>query len=268
MKHIYMFMPLTVALLLLSSCGIRKTIVEVPYIQNSDTVNLDNSAGHDDMIIRPKDALNIFVFASDPKSVAFLNLTERRAIQTGNQQLNNQAGFRDFLVDNDGNIDYPVLGKINVAGKTVHQAAKQIQEGLSPLYNKDGSLLVNVRLINFYVSVLGEVNRPNTFEISGPSINVLEALAMAGDLTIYGIRSNVKLLREGDNGEFEVHKLDLTDANLLNSPYYYLQQRDILYVEPNSAMAQNAMVGRTTQLWVRGASITISLGSLLYRVLR
>ena len=91
---------------------------------------------------------------------------------------------------------------------------------------------------------------------------------MAGDMTIYGKRDNVKLLREMDNGEYEIHELDLRDANLLNSPYYYLQQRDVVYVEPNEAMAQNSKIGRTRQLWVRGASITISLGSLLYRVLK
>ena len=91
---------------------------------------------------------------------------------------------------------------------------------------------------------------------------------MAGDMTIYGKRDNVKILREQIDGTYEVHELDMRDANILNSPYYYLQQRDIVYVEPNEAMAQNAKVGRTTQLWVRGASITISLGSLLYRVLQ
>ena len=87
-------------------------------------------------------------------------------------------------------------------------------------------------------------------------------------MTIYGKRDNVKLLRERPDGEYEIHELDLRDANLLNSPYYYMQQRDILYVEPNEAMAQNSKIGTTRQLWVRGASITIALGSLLYRVLQ
>ena len=107
----------------------------------------------------------------------------------------------------------------------------------------------------------------DTFEVTRNRMTVLEALSMAGDMTIYGKRENVKLLREMPNGEFEIHELDLRDANILNSPYYYLQQRDILYVEPNEAMAQNSKIGRTRQLWVRGASITVALGSLLYRVL-
>ena len=91
---------------------------------------------------------------------------------------------------------------------------------------------------------------------------------MAGDMTIYGKRDNVKILREIPDGTYEVHELDMRDANILNSPYYYLQQRDIVYVEPNEVMVQESKIGRTTQLWVRGASITISLGSLLYMVLQ
>ena len=126
---------------------------------------------------------------------------------------------------------------------------------------------MNVHIRNFDVTVIGEVKNPNTFEVSRNKISILEALAMAGDMTIYGKRDNVKILRELADGTYEVHELDLRDANILNSPYYYLQQRDIVYVEPNEVMAQNAKIGRTRQLWVRGASITISLGSLLYRVL-
>ena len=114
---------------------------------------------------------------------------------------------------------------------------------------------------------MGEVKRPNTFTITRNKCTILEALAMAGDMTIYGKRDNVKLLRELPNGEYEIHELDLRDANLLNTPFYYLQQRDILYVEPNEVMAQNAKLGRTRQLWVRGIQITLHLGSLLYRVL-
>jgi len=96
----------------------------------------------------------------------------------------------------------------------------------------------------------------------------LEALAMAGDMTIYGNRDNVKLLRELPNGEYEIHELDLRDANLLDSPYYYMQQRDVLYVEPNEVMAEELKVGRTTRLWFRGASIVLAVGSLLYRMLQ
>jgi polysaccharide export outer membrane protein len=128
--------------------------------------------------------------------------------------------------------------------------------------------MVNTYMLNYYVSVLGEVKKPGSFTVERNRMTILEALAQAGDMTVYGKRDNVKLLRELPDGTYEVHELDMRDANILNSPYYYLQQRDIVYVEPNEAMAQNAKIGQTRQLWLRGASITISLGSLLYRVLQ
>ena len=115
---------------------------------------------------------------------------------------------------------------------------------------------------------MGEVKRPNTFTITRNKATILEALALAGDMTVYGKRDKVKVLREVADGTYEVHELDMRNANILNSPYYYLQQRDIVYVEPNEAMVQNSQVGTTTRLWVRGVSIAISLGSLLYRVLK
>jgi len=114
---------------------------------------------------------------------------------------------------------------------------------------------------------MGEVKRPDVFTVTRNRMTVLEALAMAGDMTVYGKRDNVKILRELTDGTYEVHELDLRDANIVNSPYYYLQQRDVVYVEPNTAMAQNAKVGTTTRLWFRGISIVLSLGSLMYRIL-
>ena len=155
-----------------------------------------------------------------------------------------------------------------MVGKTIEQANQTIKEMIAPYFTKDVSYQVNTYIRNYDISVLGEVKNPNTFNIGRNKCTVLEALAMAGDMTIYGKRDNVKILRELPDGTYEVHELDMRDANILNSPYYYLQQRDIVYVEPNEAMAQNAKIGQTRQLWLRGVSITISLGSLLYRVLQ
>jgi polysaccharide export outer membrane protein len=261
--------------MILFSCHTPSTIADVPYFQNSREVFADSAAhaggigAQHDMLIRPKDALNVFVFSSNAVAIASLNVRERRAFEIGGSLNDNtRSGFYNYLVDNDGTIDYPQLGRLHVAGMTVEQAAKMIHEGLSPTYNADGSLVVNVRIANLYVSVLGEVKNPTTFDVERPRLTVLEALAQAGDLTIYGKRDNVKILRQQDNGDYEVHELDLRDARVLESPYYYLQQRDIVYVEPNEVMAQNSLLGRTRQLWIRGIQITISLGSLLYRVLQ
>ena len=161
-----------------------------------------------------------------------------------------------------------MVGKIHVAGLTIEQVCAAVKEALKPYFKDDKSFMVNTYMMNYSVSVLGEVKSPGTFDVARNKMTVLEALAKAGDMTIYGKRDNLKILRELPDGTYQVHELDMRDANILNSPYYYLQQRDIVYVEPNEAMAQNSKIGQTTQLWVRGVSITVSLGSLLYRVLQ
>ena len=123
-------------------------------------------------------------------------------------------------------------------------------------------------MASYSVSVLGEVNRPGTFQVSREKITILEALAQAGDLTIYGVRDRVKLIREDATGQKSMITLNLNDANIVTSPYYYLQQNDVVYVEPNKVKAQNSMVGQTTSLWISATGILISLASLLTNILR
>ena len=121
---------------------------------------------------------------------------------------------------------------------------------------------------SFSISVLGEVNAPGTFTIAREKINVLEALARAGDMTIYGIRNNVTLIREDVEGKKSYHTLDLNDANIVNSPYYYLQQNDILYVEPNKAKAKNSAIGTSTSLWLSATGILMSVATLLVAIFK
>jgi len=260
-------------LLLLSVCGLLSCshYKDIPYFQNAAEVDLSQSAYQYNLIIQPQDQLNIFVSSSSNEELAAsFNLRERTGLRPGLKigDANNQGGFYRYLVDVDGNIDFPMAGKIHVAGLTIEQVSATVKKALQPYFKDDKSFMVNTYLMNYSVSVLGEVKSPGTFDVTRNKMTVLEALAKAGDMTIYGKRDNLKILRELPDGTYQVHELDMRDANILNSPYYYLQQRDIVYVEPNEAMAQNSKIGQTTQLWVRGASITISLGSLLYRVLR
>ena len=261
-SKIYFFLPF-----LLLSCGSYK---EVPYIQNSAEFRYNDSIPPYDMTIKPKDELRIFVYsANGAAAAAQFNVSEPRPLDTKTLRVTSYSSRSHFyLVDNEGNIDYPLIGKLNIQGMTIEQAASFIKEKIRSYFTDDADYGVKVYITNYYVSVMGEVNNPNSFTIESTKVNVLEALAMAGDLTIYGTRTNVKLLRQRPDGEYDIHQLDLTDANLLNSPYYYMQQRDILYVEPNPAKAQNSQIGETTRLWVRGASITVALGSLLYMVLK
>ena len=248
--------------------------MDVPYFQNSAEFDGSKGATLYDLTIKPKDRLNIIVYsANDDLAALPFNIEEPSPIKvdpsTGKLGLSqNSVQLHKYLVESDGTIDFPIVGKLHLAGLTIEQANDTIKSRVMPYLRQGTDCIVNTLLENYEVTVMGEVKFPNTFTIDRNKCTVLEALAMAGDMTIYGKRGNVKLLREMDNGEYEIHELDLRDANLLNSPYYYMQQRDILYVEPNEAMAQNSKIGTTRQLWVRGASITIALGSLLYRVLQ
>ncbi len=257
--------------LLLGSC---KTVQDIPYFQNASAYDGTGKGYLYDMTIMPKDELVIFVTSSNPESVAQFNDREPRSIDEADSRMGgvqiraSQSGqTRRYLVENDGTILFPVVGRIHLEGLTIPQANAAILEKISPYIKDKSDCIVNTLIGNYEISVLGEVNRPNTFTITRNKCTVLEALAMAGDMTVYGKRDNVKILREKPNGEYEIHELDLRDANILDSPYYYLRQRDVLYVEPNPVMAQNASIGRTRQLWVRGISITVALGTLLYRVL-
>ena len=137
-----------------------------------------------------------------------------------------------------------------------------------PYLNANENPVVTVRMSNYKISVLGEVNRPGMFVVSNEKINILEALAQAGDLTIYGVRDKVKLIREDSEGMKEIHVLNLNDADIISSPYYYLQQNDIVYVEPNKVKARNSSIGQSTSLWLTSTSILVSLASLLYTILK
>ena len=169
-------------------------------------------------------------------------------------------------MSNEGTIDFPVLGQLNVGGLTKSEAESMIREKLMP-YLKE-TPIVTVRMANYKISVLGEVARPGTFTVGNEKVNVLEALAMAGDMTIYGKRDNVKLVREDAQGKRQIVELDMTKADIITSPYYYLQQNDILYVTPNEAKAKNSDIGSSTSLWFSATSILVSVASLLFNILK
>ncbi len=143
-----------------------------------------------------------------------------------------------------------------------------IHDKLLPYLNATENPVVTVRMSNYKISVLGEVNNPGMFTVSNEKINILEALAQAGDLTIYGVRDKVKLIRENASGKKEIIRINLNDAEIINSPYYYLQQNDIVYVEPNKVKARNSTIGQSTTLWLSGTSILVSLASLIVNILR
>jgi polysaccharide export outer membrane protein len=173
-----------------------------------------------------------------------------------------------YLVDTEGCINFPIIGRLQVAGLTKRQCERMIQDKIRPFLAESENPIVTVRMSSYSISVLGEVARPGSYMVSREEINIFEALAQAGDLTIYGVRDRVKLIRKDASGKKEIHTLNLNDADIVNSPYYYLQQNDVVYVEPNKVKAQNSSVGSMTTLWFSATSILISLTSLLYNILK
>lgn len=258
------FMAIT-AMLLVSCSGIKN----VAYLQDSELIDLTTSNVLYDARIMPKDILTITVNTVNPEASAPFNLivSTEGIIQNGRQTISSQRALQTYLVDNDGNIEFPVLGTLNVGGLTKSECEQMIHGKIMPYLNVNENPVVTVRMSNYKISVLGEVNKPGMFTVNNEKINIFEALAQAGDLTIYGVRDRVKLIRENSNGRKEVFTLNLNDAEIIKSPYYYLQQNDVVYVEPNKVKARNSRVGQTTTVWLSLTGILVSLASLLYTIL-
>ncbi len=245
-----------IVLMLCSSCGSRKNMV---YLQQ-DSSQINTLYEQFVPKIQKSDILTIVVTASDPKVTAPFNPISSMASNNMTQQTD-MALRPTYTVDNQGDITLPMLGKVHLEGLTRIEAIEKIRTELS-LYIKDPG--VNINFNNFRVSVLGEVTRPGSFIMPTERVTVLEALGMAGDLTIRGVRENVMLIREID-GKKSVHRLDLTQQNTLNSPYYYLAQNDVIYVEPNKSQINNSKLGSNTNVIISIAGLLITVISVLTR---
>lgn len=265
MKKILVYLTIGIAAVVVSSCSSTK---QVAYLQNSDEVNLAQSEYLYDARIMPKDQLAITVSTIHDEAAAPFNMTIATPYNVGQRNTSSQGMLQQYLVDNDGMINFPIIGEIKVGGLTKAEAEQMIEEKIRPYMAETENPIVTVRMSSYSISVLGEVTRPGSYQVSREKINILEALAQAGDLTIYGVRDKVKLIREDAKGKKEIVTMNLNDANIINSPYYYLQQNDIVYVEPNKVKARNSNVGTTTTLWFTATSILISLTSLLYNILK
>ena len=263
-KHQYLI-SLTLVSIMLASCGSTK---DVAYLQNSEDIDFARSEYLYDARIMPKDILTITVNTVNPDAAAPFNLTVPTSFNNQTRNTYSQPILQTYLVDNQGFIDYPVIGRLEVGGLTKSMCEKLLHDKIKPYLNEAETPVVTVRMSNYKISVLGEVNRPGMFTVSNEKINILEALAQAGDLTIYGVRNKVKLIREDAKGRKEIHTINLNDANIINSPYYYLQQNDIVYVEPNKVKAQNSAIGQSTTLIMSGTSILVSLASLIVNILK
>lgn len=265
MKKLFFPLVLMTIVLLLGSC---KSAKQVAYFQNIDSTSLAASRGLYDAHIMPKDLLTITVISSDPDASKPFNLSVSSTLSADGKMGGSTGSLLQYLVDNDGNIDFPVVGTIHVAGLTKDECQKLILEKVKPYLSASETPVVTVRMSSFRVTVAGEVTNPSVVSVPTEKMSVLEALAQAGDLTIYGRRDNVLLIREEANGQKEAHRLNLNDANIINSPYYYVQQNDYIYVEPNNVKAKNSDIGQSTTLWFSFIGIVTSIASLVVSIVR
>ncbi len=253
-------------LLLLTGCQSYK---KVPYIKNSKEVDLTMATQLYDAKILPKDVLTITVNCpNSPEAAKPFNLTiQASPYETtgGRTTLTSQQTLQQYVVSNDGIIDFPILGQIKVVGMTKVELENYIADKIYGTHLKERPI-VTVTVASFKVSVIGEVNRSGQYTVSTGKVNIFEALALAGDMTIYGMRDNVKVIRENSLGEKNIVELNLNDANIINSPYYQLQQNDIVYVTPNKAKAKGSGIGSETSLWFSSVGILISITSLIYSI--
>lgn len=250
------------AMIVMSACTTKK----IAYLQSDEDMQKAVSAVPTfyDARFKVKDLLTINVSCSQPEVAAPFNLTvSSPAAQVGPYNYTtSQPTLQVYQVDNSGSIAFPVLGKIRVEGMTKSELESYLVSRLAS-YIKGEEPTVIVKWVEYKYSVLGEVGRPGQFTSMSSKVNIFEALAQAGDMTIYGKRDNVKLIREDGQGMRTTVTLDLTRDDIVNSPYYYLEQNDIVYVEPNKARARSSNVGSLTTVWLTVTSILISAASLI-----
>lgn len=245
LKSIISKLAILFCLLVLIGCGPSRNLVYFSNIQNSDLNKSEEIKNEVIPTIQPDDLLNIDVMTLSAESNMLFNrgmigslgstISDAQRMQSGQKKL------EGYLVDKDGYINFPVIGKIKLGGLTKADATDTITNILHREYVKDP--VVNIRFLNFKITILGEVNQPSTVTILTEKVNIMEAISLAGDLTPVGKRENVLIIREKD-GERTLIRVDLNDKELLKSPHYFLQQNDIVYVEPDSYRAVQASLRR------------------------
>lgn len=246
---------LLVLLLLLSSCASRKDLV---YYQDIDSVQMNNATYQ--TLLQPDDLLTIIVRGENPEAVVAFNMPNI------SYNTNDQIGVEvqrlfTYLIDSENNVNFPVIGKIKLGGLSRIDAEKALVKEISKYVI---SPKIDLRILNYKITVQGEVNKPGTYPITSERVTVTEALSIAGDLTVYGKRNNILLLRE-ENGAKKVVRMDLTKADFINSPYYYLRQNDVIYVEPNKTKINGAAVGPNTGIILSAVSLLVTVIALTIR---
>jgi polysaccharide export outer membrane protein len=259
MKHFFLvkkIIPL-LFIFLVFSCKPREELV---YYQNIDGLASANQLNTYEIKIQPDDLLMIIVSAEDAESAHPFNLTTVSVPTPGGiNNFTGQQSIQNYLVDFQGFIDFPVLGKLKVGGLSRSEVMQILAEKIAK-YIKNP--IITIRLTNFKVSIQGEVTVPGTFSVNSDRVTLIEAISMAKDLTIYGRRDNILIIREV-NGVKSYNRVDITKADFMNSPFYYLAQNDVVYVEPSKVRINGAAVGANTGVIISITSLFITLITLI-----
>lgn len=253
-KRIILILILSISL---CSCVSKKSIV---YFQN-DQIDQDKVSNNFVTIFKPDDLLQITISAEDLESVQPFNLPAVNFSAVSGSVFGNPMQ-QNYLIDSEGFIDFPILGRLKLGGRTREEVLKMFKKRLDPDYVKAPT--INIFISNFKVTISGDVAKPGTYTIPNERVTIIEALGLAGDTNISAKRANVKVIRE-ENGKKNIYTIDLKSNNLFTSPVYYLQQNDLVYVEPNYAKSQSAAFNQNTGLFVSIGSIIISLLAVLSR---
>lgn len=242
--------PLLIALLFFCSCAYKKDIV---YYQNIDSLSTQGKQNSYEIKIQPDDLLMIALSAEDKESVIVFNFSS---------SIGQNITQSSYLVDSKGAIDFPVLGKFKISGLSKLEVIELFKQKLAK-YIKNP--IINIRIMNFKVSLQGEVNGPGNYTIVSERITLIEALALAKDLTIYGKRDNILIIRDID-GLKSYNRVDITKSDFINSPFYYLSQNDVVYVEPNRNRINAAAVSPNTGMIMPIISILITVISFMITI--
>lgn len=259
-RIINQLMLAVVACVILCGCGSKQDVV---YLQGSEKMGEVLNQYSYAAKIKKDDQLSIIVNSKVPELAQPFNmmLSNRTFAGGSNTTLNGYGSPQVFWVDQNGDINYPTIGRYHVEGMTRLELAKVLEQYLQ----ENGFIqepIVNVSFVNYKISVLGEVNRGGQFSLTNDRVTIFDAIAMAGDLTIFGERKNVKVLRE-ENGMQKTYVLDLTNANILQHECYFLHQNDVVYVEPNKTKASNREVSQLYSFGISLASLALTIATFI-----
>jgi polysaccharide export outer membrane protein len=228
------------------------------YLNDLENQTITNSSVDYEVRLQKDDLLSIIVSAENPEVTYPFNLPQ---IQVNYSVDDTQGNIKTYLIDKEGYIDFPVLGKVKLDSLSRLEANKKLTDLISK-HIKNPS--VNLKILNYKVSVLGEVNKPGTFPVQSDRVTILEALSMAGDLTIFGKRNNILLIREMD-GKKSYNRIDITKSDFVQSPYYYLTQNDVIIVEPNKTKMNSSNFGPNITATISALSL---LGTIILLISR